>query len=100
MILSQFAGHVSGQSPAPEHHTQTSRARGWGGKMAQKGVFNNVSSYARGSMSLFQRLELCKKSKEVEVRSQRDRKAVCDEDRVFEALSRDQTAAQIQAILR
>ncbi len=39
MILSQFASRVSDQSPTPEHILKWSRARVWGGKMTQKGVF-------------------------------------------------------------
>ncbi len=39
----------SGQSPAPEHILNVSRARGQGGKMAQKGVFAMCWSFATGS---------------------------------------------------
>ncbi len=39
MILSQFASRLSGRCPIPEHIFQASRARGWGGKMAQNGDF-------------------------------------------------------------
>ncbi len=37
--------------PIPEHILQASRARGWGGKMAQKGDFAVAVSFATASFS-------------------------------------------------
>ena len=50
MILSQFASRLSGHSPTPKHILQASRARGWGGKMAQKGDFAVAGSFAIASV--------------------------------------------------
>jgi len=50
MILSQFASRSSGPASIPEHILQASRARGWGGKMAQKGDFAGSVSFAIASM--------------------------------------------------
>lgn len=49
MILSQFAGAASAPFPIAEHILQASRARLWGGKMAQKGGFAGAGSVAIGS---------------------------------------------------
>ena len=53
MILSQFASRDSDQSPVPEHILECSRARGWGGKMTQKGVSAMRWSFATGSTDEF-----------------------------------------------
>ncbi len=53
MILSQFASRLSGRGPIPEHILQASRARGWGGKMAQKGDFAVAWSFAIASKVYF-----------------------------------------------
>ncbi len=50
MILSQFASRLSGRGPIHEHIRQVSRARGWGGKMAQKGDFAVAGSFAIASL--------------------------------------------------
>ncbi len=51
MILSQFASRLSGRGPTPRAHTPASRARGWGGKMAQKGDFSVAWSIAIASFN-------------------------------------------------
>ncbi len=38
--------------PIPEHILQASRARGWGGKMAQKGDFAVAGTFAIASLTL------------------------------------------------
>ena len=49
MILSQFASRHRRPCPTPEHNSQPSRARGWDGKMAQKGDFSGGRTFATGS---------------------------------------------------
>jgi len=53
MILSQFASRLSGRGPIPEHILQASRARGWGGKMAQKGDFAGSGNFATASLCYY-----------------------------------------------
>jgi len=49
MILDQFTSRAAAGKPHPRAHTRRSRARGRGGKLTQKGVFNMRWSFATAS---------------------------------------------------
>ena len=49
MILDQFTSRAAAGKSRPRAHTRRSRARGRGGKLTQKGVFNMRWSFATAS---------------------------------------------------
>ena len=58
MILSHFASRIAAEIPAPSTYSSQSRARGWDGKMGQKGVFAVCRSFAIASLAKIKLLAL------------------------------------------